>query len=173
MRDLKPFLLIGLAGLFVALTKTTLAIPGVTHGQDRVINLARNTALNWFPEVDHRMLATMAKIESSNNPTAVRLEPFIGDASIGLMQTLLGTARWLAEDMGYDEFGVPDAADLLDPQKSMYFGGAFVNWLRTWNGSAHNEQWIVESYNGGPGNFSAQTRNHWSKYVAAKQELFG
>lgn len=120
--------------------------------------------------VDHQMLVTMAKIESDFNKKAYRYEAHKEDASTGLMQTLLGTAKWLATDMHYNRYGVPTEADLKNPKKSIYYGAAYVNWLR---GKSSSEQWIVESYNGGPGNSNSRTMNHWSKYKQAKKELYG
>lgn len=138
---------------------------------EEVYALADEIRMRYYAAVDPLMLTAMAKIESGYKPSAIRQEPTIGDASIGLMQTLYGTARWLHDAMGYNAYQLPGPDALFDPATSMYFGGAMVNWLRTYGGTARGEQWIVESYNGGPGNSNSQTRNHWAKYQAAKAEL--
>jgi hypothetical protein len=141
-------------------------------GQAHVEALAKKITAQYFPNVDWRMLVTMAYIESSFNPMAVRYEAHINDASYGLMQTLVkNNALWMYRQMHATAMGEPTVATLLNPEVSMYFGAAYVNWLRTWNKQARDEQWIVESYNGGPNNSNAQTKNHWAKYQAAKEEL--
>ena len=61
--------------------------------------------------------------------------------------------------------------DLLDPEKSIYFGAAYVEWLSNYGGKKRGVQWIVESYNGGPGNSNSQTKNHWNKYKAARMKV--
>ena len=53
----------------------------------------------------------------------------------------------------------------------MYFGAAYVNWLLSYRGQARSERWIVESYNGGPGNSNTQTRRHYRRYINAKSAL--
>ena len=166
-------LLGGLAALFLALTSRSLAIPGVAKSGNDLYALADEIVRGYFnrSNVDPMMLTAMAMIESSGNPLAVRYEPGIGDASIGLMQTLTGTARWLATDMGYTDFGVPSMDDLLDPATSMYFGAAYVNWLRNYGGQRRSDEWVVKSYNGGPGANNSQVENHWAKYQAALAAL--
>lgn len=141
-----------------------------TLSQERVEALAKSVITENNFNVDPQMVVTMAKIESDFNKKAYRYEPHKNDASTGLMQTLLSTAQWLATDMGYNRYGVPTKADLQNPKKSIYYGSAYVNWLRT---KSSNEQWVVESYNGGPGNSNSQTMAHWAKYKQAKKELFG
>lgn len=166
-------LVAGLAGLFFVISRKTLTLPGAALSSTAVANLALETKATYFAKVPIDMLRAIAEIESGRNPLAVRFEPHVGDASIGLMQTLLGTARWLATDMGATAFGVPDAQDLLDARTSMYFGAAYLDWLFDWNGAKHSEEWIVRSYNGGPGNVSTATDNYWRKYQVALSNLQG
>ena len=141
------------------------------NGRESVEALVKSLR-SHFPAVDPQMIVAMAKIESSFNPTAYRYEKHIDDASIGLMQTLVKTAQWLYDDMGYKSFGRPSETDLYDPKTSLYFGMAYVNYLQNWKGRARSESWIVQSYNGGPNNSNHQTRNHWNKYQKAKRELY-
>lgn len=61
--------------------------------------------------------ATIAQ-ESEFNPNAYRAEPQINDASRGLMQLLLGTAKQL----GYT--GTPDG--LYDPTTNIYLGAKYI-----------------------------------------------
>lgn len=157
-------ILAGLAGLFWALSSRTLALPGVALSRARVLSLARRTIKDGGFDVDPDMAAAIAEIESSNNPLALRFEPGINDASVGLMQTLLGTARWLATDMGFAKFGTPTLADLLDPEVSMYFGVAYLHWLRNYRGTRRGDDWVVMSYNGGPGADNKATREYLAKY---------
>ncbi|MDD9911705.1 MAG: transglycosylase SLT domain-containing protein [Alphaproteobacteria bacterium] len=145
---------------------------------EQVKQMAESTVEWHFPAVSPLMLRAMVEIESSRNPLAVRHEPHIrwkdgrkGDDSIGLMQTLVSTAQWMATDMGANAYGIPQPQDLLVPEISMYMGASYVNWLATYAGQARGEQWIVESYNGGPNNSDSQTQNHWAKYQKAKQRL--
>lgn len=133
--------------------------------------LANKIVARHYQGIDPIMILTMAKIESSLDPLAERFEPHINDSSIGLMQTLLGTATWLYNDIGARAYGAPTKESLQRPEVSIYFGAAYINWLSTWRGQAQSENWIVESYNGGPGNSNSQTRNHLSKYIKTKQQI--
>jgi len=171
----------GLAALLALLTrpgqKAASALAGALAGYgldgaltvQQVRALADQTVGNFFPGIDPRMLVAMAWIESSFRPTAFRIEITIQDASIGLMQTLGGTARWLW-DIGYKGFGErPSDLALADPAVSMYFGAAYVDYLMKYRGGGHSEEWIVRAYNGGPGGAtSAATLNHWRKYQEAR-----
>ena len=142
--------------------------------------LAVSVTSRYFQNVDPKMLVAMIQIESSFNPRAVRFEANIrnrytpnGDSSYGLMQTLWSTALWLYQDMGATAFSVATAQRLFDPTVSVYFGAAYVNWLLRWKGVARSEDWIVMSYNGGPGADNSQTRNHLRKYHEAKASQAG
>lgn len=122
------------------------------------------------------MVTAIATIESGDkdqpelgvNRLASRYEPHIGDVSTGVMQTLVTTARWLASDMGYTAKGIPAADDLYDFETSVYFGAAYLDWLSTYAGSERSEDWIVQSYNAGPGN---KQGFYLGKYKTAKNNL--
>jgi len=142
--------------------------------------LALKITGTYFPSVDPRMLVAMMEIESSFNPRAERREDHVrnqytpdGDSSFGLMQTLWSTALWLYHDMGRNAFSVATPQRLFEPEVSVYFGAAYVAWLQTWRGSRRSEDWIVMSYNGGPGQNNSQTRHHLVKYHAAKNKQAG
>lgn len=172
-------------GIFIAVTQVMAETARLTVDQVRA--LARDAVRRDGLRVDPIMLEAMAEIESSRNPMAIRAEPQIGDASIGLMQTLLGTAQWLYEEMGARKFGEPTAKALMDPEVSIYFAGQYVNWLARFRGENRSEEWIVRAYNGGPswdtkrkGESDARferrlaaTANHWRKYQEAKRRLQG
>lgn len=166
-------LLAGLAGAFALLSRRTLAAgaAGGVLSLREVRALAEGTVAAFAFDVPADLVVRIAWIESHFNPSAIRYEAHIGDASAGLMQTLLGTAQWLARDMGYSAFGVPDLARLLEPQASLYFGAAYLDYLRTWRGQRRSDEWIVRHYNTGPGASDALGEPYWQKYLAAKKEI--
>ena len=140
---------------------------------DSVRSLAERTVNVYAPTVDPMMVRAMVEIESARDPRAVRQEVHIGDASVGLMQTLVGTAQWLWDDMGARAFPRPGFDSLLDPQTSMYFGASTISrWLQRNGLNDGTEEWLVRAYNGGPGGVrSSQTRTHWERYQRAKARL--
>lgn len=168
----KAIFMAGLAGIFWHMSKVT-GNSDIVQTQPQVSQLVLDTLKKpRLSDVDPVMIETMIKIESNNNPLAARYEAHLGEASLGLMQVLPSTARWLASDMGYTYYGrIFDTDRLLEPDVAVYFGAAFVDWLKNWKGQARSEQWIVESYNGGPNNSNSQTQNHWRKYQKAKEKI--
>jgi len=131
--------------------------------------IAKNIVDTHFRgRVDPAMLTAMMQIESSFRPSATRFEPHLNDSSFGLMQVLFSTAKWLRDQVGYRAFSLPDGEAMFDPATSVYFGAAYVDWLRKHPRFDGSEAWIVMSYNGGPGANNSQTRNHLAKYNAAK-----
>ena len=119
---------------------------------------------------DPMMVAAMVKIESRYNASAKRYEAHLNDSSYGLMQTMLKTAQWL-HGLGYKGKDYPTAKTLVDGETSLYFGMAYIDYLAKYKGKARDERWIVESYNGGPGNSNKQTQTHYAKYLQAKTEV--
>lgn len=71
----------------------TLGAVNLTQGYDSLIFNASNKY-----GVDANLIKAFIQTESSWNPNAVRQEPQINDASIGLMQILLKTAQWLTNN---------------------------------------------------------------------------
>ena len=162
----------GLAGLAVFLGREATAATGGPLTIDRVRSLAERTVNVYARTVDPLMVRAMVEIESARDPRAVRSEPHINDASVGLMQTLVGTAQWLYDDMGARRFSRPTFTSLLDPQTSLYFGARFIAWLQTHPRNRGTEEWIVRAYNGGPGGASSSaTLRHWQRYQRAKARL--
>ncbi|PNG26721.1 transglycosylase SLT domain-containing protein [Methylocella silvestris] len=116
------------------------------------------------------IVATIAT-ESGGDPTARRFEPKINDQSVGLMQTLVGTAR------GALRRPTLTADDLLDPAVSINAGTAYIAEQR---GSTHFDPPLVAAaYNAGsirrdeaPANrwkllcYPTGTGHHIDKYVA-------
>lgn len=144
--------------------------------------LCQKITATHFPWVDWRMLAVMCSVESSFKPTAKRTEynsnGSVRDVSYGLMQLLTSTANWLFSDMGARAYGEPTVATLSNPEANIFFGAAYVSWLRHWNGRSRSEEWIVRAYNGGPGwgnsaKGLSMTANHWAKYQRTRKAFYG
>lgn len=147
--------------------------PGVPGSMtpSEVHALAKQITARHLPLIDPCMVTALAGIESSYRPGAVRPEPHIGDASAGLLQTLYGTAKWLRFDMGYRDYELASADDLLQPQVSIYFGAAYLDYLRRRDASA---EYMIRAYNGGPGGWTGDgPANHWRKHQAELARLHG
>jgi len=95
---------------------------------------------------DALTLATI-ETESSFNPDAIREEPQINDASVGLMQTLVGTAAWMGYKGGRE--------GLTDPAESIRWGTTYHHYLYKKYG-----EWdaVIHAYNEGPGNYDKGKR---------------
>lgn len=116
--------------------------------------------------VDQVTLLTYAEIESSFRPWVERYEPGITDYSVGLMQTLIRTANDMY-DKGYNKFSRPTRENLKYPVLSMYYGAAYIDWLKT-SYPGKDLEWYVRAYNGGPGhNYNSMTTNYWNKWRQA------
>ena len=142
----------------------------------RVRNAAVHTVEMWFPSVSPLMVQGIARNESNYDQKAYRAEPHLNDASYGMMQTLLSTAQWLARDMGYRSFGVPEAKDLFVAEISLYFGTAYLHYLKNYKGKPRSDEWVVRAYNGGPGweqsdKGRSLTLTYWNRYLVAKKQV--
>lgn len=122
-----------------------------------VERLARELVTAYGFVVRPELAVAIAFQESSFRPWVV------GDdgKSFGLMQLLhppsdlaKSTAIWLHDQIGYQQFERPTVATLKRPEDSMYFGLAYLDWLRRYAGIPRPEAWMVMSYNAGPGNSS-------------------
>lgn len=91
------------------------------------------------------LVLAFIEVESGGNPRAVRGEPQINDASRGLMQLLLRTARAL----GYNgPAGTPvDLSGLYDPDTNVEWGTRLVRDL--WRRKTGDIERIASAYNGG------------------------
>ena len=159
-----------LAGLAIFLARKCTAARGLLTVAE-VRCLAEDVAGRHFPIVDPMLLRAIAEVESARDSFAIRVEESIGDASIGLMQTLEGTAQWLWDDIGDRRFPRPTRATLFKPSTSLYFGARYIAWLQRFRPGA-TEEWIVRAYNGGPGGASrSATLAHWQRYQRAKARL--
>lgn len=190
MRHDKLIVVGGLAALLYFFTSTRQGAQAVAtatgalsgYGADgalaafEVQGLAENMTATYFPRLSPQMLVAMAWIESSFRPTAFRIEPHVGDASVGLMQTLGKTAAWLWE-MGYRDVQngnrPPDVTDLADPSIAMYFGAAYLDYLSNYGGVNRDERFMVQAYNVGPAKAATLTGAgpYFEKYLAARAKF--
>ncbi len=128
---------------------------------------------------DARSLTIFAYVESSFRPWVYRDESR-GRRSTGLMQTLLGTAQDMY-NKGYKAVGRPTHESLKNPIISMYFGAAYLEWLKlNYYERAYSygnyEDFFLRAYNGGAGWQNSETgRNNTAQYLkkweAAKIKL--
>ncbi len=176
---------LGLAGAgLLLLGRPTLALNGERLTAAQVRALADRVIARDFAGhgLDPAMMVAIAKIESDFRPGALRFEPWIGDVSVGLMQTLLGTARWLdsiaSPERPYGRIGRPSLGDLLKPERSMYAAAAYLDWLTNWeprrDGQRASEAFVVRAYNAGPGNWRSTAADaYFARWEAARSALGG
>lgn len=117
----------------------------VAEAREIVARVNEWVYFGWFKPAE---VLAIIEIESSFRPWAVRQEPQIGDASLGLMQLLSTTAA----DRGFR--GNPES--LLEPEINIRFGMAHLKW--SWDyiagqlGRDPTEDEWIGSYNAGVGN---------------------
>lgn len=100
----------------------------------------------WFDPMD---VLAVVQVESSFRPRVMRYEPHLGEASLGLSQVLLSTAR----DRGYA--GGPGGL-LDDPYMNLRMGMRQLHWSHEYlagrlGRAPSRAQWLG-SYNAGVGN---------------------
>ena len=114
--------------------------------REDIVALARRLAASQGE--DASLVLALIEIESAFDPRALRPEPRINDASRGLMQLLLSTAR----DRGFDG----PAESLFDPETNISLGIAQVQWIRVYltqrRGRAPTIHELIGAYNAGVGN---------------------
>lgn len=146
-----------------------------------VLELANHVVSEYFEgQLDAIPLAAIALIESSGRVKAVTYRIDIGDASIGLCQLHLSTAKWLSSVKNFDKFGIPEKHDLEDPRRSLYYGAAYLSVLASGmheesellNEPINVEEYVVRAYHAGPKLWKTTTTDvYWAKYVRAKHLL--
>lgn len=146
-----------------------------------VLELANTVVKEDFNgEFDPVPLAAVALIESSGRVKAVTYRVDIGDASIGLCQMHLSTARWLFSVKHFDKFGNPEKRDLEDARRSLYYGGAYLSVLSAGHRDEYDagdepvdtEEYMIRAYHAGPKMWrTGATDVYWAKYLRAKQLL--
>lgn len=168
--------------------KETLATGQLNFPKNRALTLNEMYALAVYVTERYGILTTypgdlvtFAFVESSFRPWVSRNEGF--DSSYGLMQVLLGTAK----DMyarGYTSMGAPTSAKLKDPVVSMYFGAAYLQWMKlNYRAFAYAyvdqggryDDFFIRAYNGGPGwqktaNGPKNTEAYLKKWRAAYEQ---
>lgn len=99
--------------------------------------------------LDPILIKAIIQAESNFDPRAYRYERHINDASRGLMQILLGTARWMGYtgDAGDDQ---TRSGGLYDPRTNIEYGTRYLKYLR--NRFAGDLGKMISGYNTGPGN---------------------
>lgn len=143
-----------------------------TLTEEEVFILAQHMA-NHFRAMNAQGLMATAWVESSFRPWVSRYEPHLDDSSYGLMQTLIGTAQWLHNDMGYRDYAYPTRESLKNPAVSMYYGAAYFHWLQRAYPNKDME-WYVRAYNGGAGHkYNSMTTNYWNKWQRAFKRFGG
>jgi Transglycosylase SLT domain len=98
------------------------------------------------------IVATIAT-ESGGDSTARRPEPKIGDESVGLMQTLVGTAR---QALGRKNV---NGDDLTDAATSIDAGTAYIAQQRKW--TCYDPPRVAAAYNAGSIRLEDSERNRW------------
>ena len=90
-----------------------------------------------------------------------------------ILDPLLGTARDLATSFPFQDKGVPDFNDLLEPETSLYFCTAYLFWLSSNdNAKQFGEEYVIRAYNGGPGGWNrTATEPYWAKYRDARRRF--
>ena len=90
--------------------------------------------------VPKALIKATVKVESDFNPSAFRQEPHLKDASWGLMQILLSTAKWITKN--------PDltASALMQPEFNVYTGTKYLAYLM---GRYNNVKDVMAAYNAG------------------------
>jgi len=178
----------GDAGVSAAASSAAASWPGTLRDYDRVFPEASSSAVltqaqvallasavcgTYVPgEVDPAWVCAVCEVESGRRCNAERKEPHLGDSSVGLVQTLVETARFCHDSLGRTAYGRPDALKLRRPTVSLYFGAAYLAYLRTYGGVRRSEAWVIRAYNGGPGGADkGYTEAYLDKYLLAKQGL--
>ncbi len=102
---------------------------------------------SWTPAngytVDRALVYSIMRAESAFDPTA---ESQAG--AQGLMQVMPETARDIAARGVLDP---PEADDLLEPETSIQFGQAYLEYLLQWSPIGSNLIYMAAAYNAGPG----------------------
>ena len=141
----------------------------------QVFSIAKAHKARFRFGITATMATAVAMIESGDfrnlratmNTRAYRSEPQINDASYGLMQVLWKTAKWLHDVKGYKGYRLTQASDLYKPETGIYFGMAYLDWLKRAYGGT--DDLILRRYNGGPnGHRYPATLAYVQKYNTAK-----
>lgn len=128
-------------------------------------------ALNGSTQLDPLDVLAFCHVESACNPLAYRFEPRLNEASYGIMQVLLSTAK----DRGFT--GVPN--DLFTVANGLRYGMATIVWTRDYLnehlGREATQEEIVAAYNEGVGNVvrNVPDASYVDKWKAVRAGLNG
>lgn len=147
---------------------------------DEMYDLAVHVTQTYGLEnINESHLVTYAYVESSFQPYVTRNESG-GRKSVGLMQTLIGTAQDMY-NKGYKAVGEPNEETLKNPIISMYFGAAYIQWLkrnypRMAYAYGNYEEFFIRAYNGGAGWQQSEvgrngTANYFKKWKSAQDKV--
>ena len=97
--------------------------------------------------VEKALIKAVMRRESAFKPNAVREEPQIGDASIGLMQVLVKTAQWQMNDSNINR------QMLFDPAFNVEVGTKYLRYLL--NRYSGDLKKAIAAYNAGSAKYSS------------------
>lgn len=108
--------------------------------------------------IEPALILAHMKRESDFSPFAIRIEPQINDASVGLMQVLVKTAQWQMNDTSITR------EQLYDIQFNVNVGTKYIAYnMKRYNGSANetNLKKAIAAYNAG----SARYKNDGATFI--------
>lgn len=151
--------------LFITIFLSAFLYSMPLSGQD-VYLLAKQTIKENDFLADAEVLRRIAYVESNYNKFS------IGDKgkALGLMQVWQRTSKDLYERLGYRRYHY-SSINMLRPEVSMYFAGAYFDWLNKTD-TNRSLEWKVRAYNGGRGwenNLKSviNTQDYYNKYLGA------
>lgn len=110
-----------------------------------------------YCKTDPELTAAIMWQESKGNPDAISHR-----GALGLMQVMPGTAAQMRNN-GYTR-KPNNRATLRSVTGSIYFGTAYLEWLDGLRGT-RNLEWLIRSYNAGPGGFVRGTIPQIHRYA--------
>ena len=102
------------------------------------------------------LIKAIIKIESDYRPSVYKQEPHVKDASWGLMQVLLSTAKWIS---GNNDL---TASQLMDPSFNIYVGTKYLAYLM---GRYSKLTDVMAAYNAGSPRLDASGKYVNQSYV--------
>jgi len=157
--------LIGTIGA-VVITKSDLAtLDGFFPWKDKYDSLIYYLANTRYRLLDPVLVKAIMFRESSFNPNAVRVESRINDKSIGLMQILTMTARWVAPFRELSQTQIEHK--LYDPITNTDIGMKYLTYQIGRYGRSSDEEIdkVIAAYNAGTARFNRDGVLLNNKYV--------
>jgi hypothetical protein len=159
--------LIGTIGTLVVNDLDLIALEGFHPWRDKYDSLIYLAVDRQFRLLDPVMVKAIMSQESSFNPDAIRHEAEIADDSIGLMQLLTETARWIAPFRDLSQQQIKER--LLDPVTNVSVGCKYLTWQIGRYGRSTREQQdkVIAAYNAGSAKYGAGGTLINHSYVAS------